>query len=295
MAYDTIRQQSILFGGEDFSQDFGDTWAWDGAEWTLRSTTGPAPRRLFNLAFDEARGVVVLFGGWADDGIPALDDTWIWNGTAWSELPISGPSPRSQYGIAYDKQRDVVLLFGGIERLESGPPTWMCDTWEFDGTEWRFLTDTGPSPRSNPGMGYIHNGVILLHGGRNADNDPLNDTWLWNGSEWDRLPDTDGPSRGVISMAFADRNSTALFFGGQTEFDLFDDTWQFRVGDIAGDLNCDCATDLLDVDPFVLALLDPAQYMQQYPNCDRLLADANGDGLVNTLDIEPFVDLLVNP
>jgi hypothetical protein len=60
----------------------------------------------------------------------------------------------------------------------------------------------------------------------------------------------------------------------------------------AGDLNCDGLINAFDIDPFVLALTDPAAYGLAYPNCDFLLADTDGDGLVNACDIDPFVILL---
>jgi hypothetical protein len=59
-----------------------------------------------------------------------------------------------------------------------------------------------------------------------------------------------------------------------------------------GDLNCDGLINAFDIDPFVLALTDPAAYAAQYPDCDYMLADINGDGLVNAFDIDPFVVLL---
>jgi hypothetical protein len=59
-----------------------------------------------------------------------------------------------------------------------------------------------------------------------------------------------------------------------------------------GDLNCDGLINAFDIDPFVLALSSPAQYEQQYPNCQYMLADINGDGQVNAFDIDPFVELL---
>jgi len=59
-----------------------------------------------------------------------------------------------------------------------------------------------------------------------------------------------------------------------------------------GDLNCDGVVNNFDIDPFVLALTDPAGYAQKFPNCDRMLADINGDGKVDNFDIDPFVKLL---
>ena len=62
-----------------------------------------------------------------------------------------------------------------------------------------------------------------------------------------------------------------------------------------GDLNCDGAINAFDIDPFVLALTDPAGYAMAYPDCDHMLADINGDGTVNSFDIDPFVELLAGP
>ena len=59
-----------------------------------------------------------------------------------------------------------------------------------------------------------------------------------------------------------------------------------------GDLNCDGMIDAFDIDPFVLALTDPVGYAQQFPDCDRMLADIDGDGDIDAFDIDPFVTLL---
>jgi hypothetical protein len=62
-----------------------------------------------------------------------------------------------------------------------------------------------------------------------------------------------------------------------------------------GDLNCDGALNAFDIDPFVLALTDPAGYAAAYPRCHRLNGDCNADGTVDAFDIDPFVALLVGP
>jgi hypothetical protein len=59
-----------------------------------------------------------------------------------------------------------------------------------------------------------------------------------------------------------------------------------------GDLNCDNELDLGDINPFVLALSNPAAYAEAYPNCDINNGDINEDGVVNFGDINPFVALL---
>jgi hypothetical protein len=59
-----------------------------------------------------------------------------------------------------------------------------------------------------------------------------------------------------------------------------------------GDLNCDGQVNAFDIDPFVLALTNPAAYNSTYPNCNLMLGDVNSDGQVNAFDIDPFVLLL---
>jgi hypothetical protein len=63
----------------------------------------------------------------------------------------------------------------------------------------------------------------------------------------------------------------------------------------SADLNCDGAVDAFDVEPFILALLDPQGYGARYPGCNPLNADVNGDGAVNAFDIEPFIARLIEP
>jgi FG-GAP repeat protein len=61
-----------------------------------------------------------------------------------------------------------------------------------------------------------------------------------------------------------------------------------------GDMNCDCTVDVSDIDPFVLALLDPIAYGVAYPPpCDLLDGDMQPDGNVDGGDTQGFVDLLV--
>jgi hypothetical protein len=64
---------------------------------------------------------------------------------------------------------------------------------------------------------------------------------------------------------------------------------------IRGDLNCDGAVNFCDINPFVLALSDPAGYAAAYPRCIILNADINANGTVGFDDINPFVRLLTQP
>jgi hypothetical protein len=59
-----------------------------------------------------------------------------------------------------------------------------------------------------------------------------------------------------------------------------------------GDLNCDGTVGFGDINPFVLALTNPAGYATAYPNCNIMNGDINQDGTVGFGDINPFVALL---
>ncbi len=65
------------------------------------------------------------------------------------------------------------------------------------------------------------------------------------------------------------------------------------VGCAFGDVNCDGAVDNGDIDGFVLALIAPAIYELQFPDCDIVAADTNRDGSVDNGDIDSFVRALL--
>ncbi|TWT44686.1 hypothetical protein RAS1_11010 [Phycisphaerae bacterium RAS1] len=67
---------------------------------------------------------------------------------------------------------------------------------------------------------------------------------------------------------------------------------ELSLGGGTGDMNCDGAVNVLDINPFAQALLNPSAYYQLFPSCDIFNADANHDGSVDVLDINPFVVVL---
>ena len=77
MAYDPVRQKTVLFGGEVLQrapgdpQYLADTWEWDGQYWSQVSDIGPSPRILHRFAYDSARNRIVLFGGSGSAPTPA--------------------------------------------------------------------------------------------------------------------------------------------------------------------------------------------------------------------------------
>ena len=135
-ALDEASGEIVLFGGAASlgacggtdCPPFGDTWTWDGSDWTVESPAhSPPPRWFSSAAFDPGAGAVVLFGG--QDATSVLGDTWQWTGADWVETsPAASPAPRLRTALATDPSTQTLLLFGGdpTNNLPSGR---IGDTW----------------------------------------------------------------------------------------------------------------------------------------------------------------------
>lgn len=172
IATDPIRECVVLFGG--MSQQtagsaprdiMGDTWEWDGTEWTQRADTGPSDRWGCRMAFDGTSGMMILFGG-LNSSHP--DDTWGWDGNAWQQVADTGPAGRSMHGMAPDGTG--VTLFGGSAHDPSSTADVLtADTWSFQDQRWRQIQDIGPSPRSGHDMSFDEDTErIMLYGGQDG-------------------------------------------------------------------------------------------------------------------------------
>ena len=64
-------------------------------------------------------------------------------------------------------------------------------------------------------------------------------------------------------------------------------------GQVLADSNCDAVVNAFDIDPFVLALTDPATWEATYACGLLCVNDINGDGAVDAFDIDGFVECLV--
>jgi hypothetical protein len=67
---------------------------------------------------------------------------------------------------------------------------------------------------------------------------------------------------------------------------------QYGIRALKGDLNCDNTVGFADINPFVLALSNPAMYESTHPGCFILNGDINKDEFVDFRDINPFVAVL---
>ena len=138
MCFHPALNQVICFGGENAQGlGTGDTWTFDGTDWTQVNTTGvtPPPRTGAQFAANYNRNVAVLFGGRDPVTMNILNDTWEHDGTQWREVTnVYGGiyPPRADFAIAHDFTRDRLVSFGGVI-ANNGLRN---DTWEY-GAHWQ--------------------------------------------------------------------------------------------------------------------------------------------------------------
>ncbi len=192
-AYDSARGVTVLFGGLSETIELYDTWEWDGAQWRYVFAEGPRPLRGHAMAFDSRRGVTVLFGGRYRNNTTA--GIWEWDGQFWANRGRVGPVKRWGHAMVFDERRGVTVLFGGTDWID-GELVAYSDTWEWDGTNWTQVSDTGPPGLARHAMAYdSERGVTVLYAGEKLNGrywQKTRDTWEWDGSNW-TLRATDGP------------------------------------------------------------------------------------------------------
>ena len=146
LAYDVASRRVVMFGGVSADTTAAmprSLWAWNGRAWTCIAADGPPGRADAFLAFDAARGRLVLFGGRvfeANRRVRFLRDTWEWDGTRWTLADTAGPGPRIHGAVAYDAVRRAVVIHGG-----GGADSSLHDTWEWTGTTWREVRVRAPA------------------------------------------------------------------------------------------------------------------------------------------------------
>ena len=255
---------TVMFGGQtSVASDFlGDTWLWDGTNWTQVTSFGlfgtgqhPSPRSLASMAYDPDTGQVVLFGGLTTNGL-RLNDTWTLgfvtislggqNRTVleWNQVTtLVSPPARNAAVMDYDPASQTVILTTGYPNLQ--------DTWSFrpasgsTAASWAQVSppqDVTPG-RANSAMAkcgqwvpkyYFINGAfqviyvdsppqqLLLFGGGG-----LGDSWFLSGSspssfDWSLQSFASPAPREDHAMAYYPVSNRVLLYGGFNQLNSLD-------------------------------------------------------------------------
>ncbi|MCC6323092.1 MAG: hypothetical protein IT438_16840 [Phycisphaerales bacterium] len=181
----------------------------------------PSARIDADMAFDAARGKVVLFGGFNS---PAYrGDTWEYDCAtgAWRLAATGGPPARRGAKLVYDSNRRRTLMIGGF----ASPALSGVQTWAWDGGTWREIDSSGPAytftasaaqemaVAFNPSNGHVT--AYLING----------ETWDWDGSVWRRAATTGPGTRRGMAMAYDRSGARIILFGGTVSGSPRNDTW----------------------------------------------------------------------
>jgi len=200
MAWDAGRGEVVLHGGLAMDEGTcgvqddrhcGDTWTWDGEDWSLRPAgESPPPRSLSALAYDPGSASLVLYGGGVsvrgscgEPGQSVCGDTWTWDGDAWtSRHPAGRPVARYNHALELDLARGRIVLFAGEEANRQV----LSDTWSWTGEDWRELAPLASGP-ARVRHGLVHDptsGGVVVFGGFCHQASDCRQTWLYAPARW---------------------------------------------------------------------------------------------------------------
>lgn len=184
MAYDSRRGVCVLYGTQSGStvgtSGGNQTWEYDGTMWR-QVVTAFVPPGLETpaMAYDAARGVTVMFGGYngASPGT-MYNSTWEYDGVNWVQRsPANSPTGRYRAGCDYDARRGRVVVYGGF-----GSGTALQDTWEYDGNTWTQVGSAGPTKSTEAFFAYSPALSSFVHFGGSGPGGTTNETWLYTGA-----------------------------------------------------------------------------------------------------------------
>ncbi|MCH8806555.1 MAG: hypothetical protein IH986_10765 [Planctomycetes bacterium] len=276
---------------------------WDGQQWTSVGGGMDGTVNTMVVFDDGAGGGPALYAGGTftrAGGVPGILRVARWDGQQWFPLAEGmdgGGNPRVNALAVYDSGSGPALYAAGNFTLAGNAAVSNMARW--DGSSWSDVAggtddtitalqvfDDGGGDELFVGGTFLTAGVVEV--GQIAK---------WNGSTWAGVGEF-GLAGGVITSASAltvldDGGGPALYVAGG-----FDSAGGINANNITrwvpcpsfppGDMNCDGRLDGGDIDPFFLALGDPAAYTAQFPNCNILNGDMNRDGRLDGGDIDPF-------
>jgi hypothetical protein len=204
MAYDSVRELTVLFGGSTnpnggCGNASSDTWEYNAKNWAKPfSIIQPPPAAVgAQMAYDKARQRMVMLGGNGTMCKPQ-NVTSEYGGTDWSSQTVGAmPAGRVGMAVTFDAKRAVTLAFGGSD----GAGTYN-DLWAWDGVAWKELKPSSPPKPSYAQAAY------------NAECDETivyteaDGTWRWNGAAWTQVvvpaasPGVDPASPGAARMVY---------------------------------------------------------------------------------------------
>lgn len=241
---------------------------------------------LVDLAGDTAVDIAIYVNDLkvAQEGAVSAIDGRAWASLAGSRMDVNAGGEYVFTGsLAGDAATNVVLIKNGQKFRQEGDPVPGLPGFAFTsfGSGPLEISDTGDvlwygdwnDPDTTRDKGLFLNDTLLIQEGVTTVNGLVVDT-----------------VRGVEDGYHMSNSGRYIIV--EVVFDGGIDAALLVTVSRPGDTNCDGRVDFFDIDPFILALFDPAAYLAAFPHCGLDNADASLDGSVNFFDIDPFLALL---
>ena len=149
--------------------------------------------RAAHAACSLDNGKMAIYGGSIINGGLAEDILYIFklnlecqNEGEWIEIKTNGPTPKQRYGSSLNYIDPLIILFGGNLHPKLLNDIWIMNINQKDNYTW-IKIDTG---KDTPVERLYHSSCIcpegryknnlIIFGGRNSQNKPLNDLWALN-------------------------------------------------------------------------------------------------------------------
>jgi hypothetical protein len=192
--------------------------------WTSTGTEDFGARWVHAQAYSGVDGGTLIFGG-RDASGATLGDTWLRSDSGWANVATTGPAARTDHAMA-TLANGRILLFGGKTDAAVNSSA-VADTWEWNGSEWTLLSNSGPAARAGHTLAFDSaRNRLVLFGGLDANGAVLGDTWEWTGNSWTQAATTGPSPRFAHTMAYDPARQRTILFGGFGP-GLLGDTWEW--------------------------------------------------------------------
>ncbi len=234
MAFDPALGVVVMYGGRDVPQSAaeatgfgtitysGDTWTWDGSDWSQQHPAHHPVLFQPSATYDYARRQIVLVGS-----TPTLTlETWTYDGFDWTHWAQADgkPAPSRIYSrLSFDAASKTVVTFGGYNPRASD----LTAVWEWDGRTWTQTPAASPFALS-AFAGFapeFDQGSMLI-----CSDSPAATTWRWDGSRFTQLHPLHQP--GLCAGLSPDISRHRVLLYGWTLSD--GQFWQFEVWSWSG-------------------------------------------------------------
>ena len=203
--------------------------------WKRITPTGTIPAgRAAHASASVDVNQMVIYGGAVGGGGLCSEDLYLFDyrnpeNPLWMTVPVSSPTPGQRYGHTMVYNRPNLIVFGGNDGKVALNDIWTMDA-EKPPFSWSKLSVINPSKSPSPRVYHSAqmctsgpaSGMMVIFGGRNAENRSLRDTWglrQHRDSRWDWVdaPQKKGtPPEARFQHSCAFFKSKLIIIGGRT-------------------------------------------------------------------------------